>query len=100
MNRFEYYAYYDGTPTVSDAHRSTRSDDEIRGLLNALHSHLADHFPQGTKIDVAEVQQRAVRGDMRLTRQVTVSTDMEKKAALDLIERAFNELHLFGERAQ
>lgn len=98
MNRVQYYASYDGTPTVSDEHRSAKSDDEIRGLLSALHSHLAGHFPQDTKIEVAEIQLRAVRGVMRLTRLVTVSTAMDKQAAIDRIERAFNELHLFGER--
>jgi hypothetical protein len=98
MNQIEYFAFYDATPTVSDAHRSAKSDDEIRGLLSALHSHLADHFPQDTKIEVEEIQRRAVRGVMRLTRLVMVSTVMDKQAAMDRIERSFNELNLFGER--
>jgi hypothetical protein len=98
MNRVEYYAFYDATPTVNDAHRSAKSDDEIRGLLGALHSHLTDHFPQDTTIEVAEIQRRAVQGVMRLTRLVSVSTSMDQQAAIDRIERAFNELHLFGER--
>lgn len=98
MNRYQYCAFYDDTPTVSDALRSTKSDDEIRALLSALPTHLTGHFPQDAKIEAGEIQRRDVRGVTQLTRLVTVSTAMAKHDAIDLIERAFDELQLFGER--
>lgn len=98
MSRHAYCAFYDGTPTVSDALRSTKSDDEIRGLLSALPSYLAGHFSQDAKVEASEIQRSEVRGVTRLARLVTVFTAMDKPAAIDRIERAFNELHLFGER--
>lgn len=98
MRQYEYCAFYDATPTVSDALRAAKSDDEIRILLTALPSQLAGHFPNGANIITSGIEERKVRGVNRLTRTISVSADLEDQDVIDRIERAFNELHLFGER--
>ncbi|WP_162916208.1 hypothetical protein [Burkholderia sp. PAMC 26561] len=99
MNRFAFYAYYDGTPTSGDPLRLTKSDDEIRRSLTALPDCLESRCSPGTKIKAAMIEMREVEGALRLTRLVSVETVDNELKAIKQIELAFNDLHLFGQRA-
>ncbi|WP_213781759.1 hypothetical protein [Caballeronia sp. dw_276] len=99
MNRFAFYAFYDGTPTSGDPLRLSKSDGEIQRLLTALPECLESRCSPGTKIEAAAIEMHETGGALRLTRLVSIETADNEPNAIERIELAFNDLHLFGERA-
>ena len=97
MGRYVFDAYYDGTPTVANPFRPTLSDDETRVLLMELPDRLQVHCGENARVEAAEIEMREVRGVERWTSRVAIETSTEERAAKDQIERAFNDLQLFGD---